>query len=127
MLSVLQAWRQVSEFKAEDDWVFASPVKIGRQPWCDDQVRREFRKAAAAAGIELDPAKIFGTHSMRHSFRSWLDAEHYSLSVQQKMMRHGDIRTTAAYGDVVTNEMEEAQTKITDLALNCTQKCTQPS
>jgi len=36
-----------------------------------------------------------------------------SVAVQQKLMRHEDIRTTMnMYGDVVTNEMAEAQSKI---------------
>jgi integrase len=122
MLSILQAWRQLTQFQAESDWVFASPARLGRLPWSDDQVRREFLKAAKAAGIKLDPEKIFGTHSMRNSFRSWLDATGASLAVQQKLMRHGDIGTTMnVYGDVVTNEMAEAQGKIAALALNSTQ------
>jgi len=37
--------------------------------------------------------------------------------VQQKMMRHTDIRTTMnIYGDVVTDEMTNAGTKIARLA-----------
>lgn len=42
------------------------------------------------------------THAMRHSYRSWMDAVGTSLAVQQKLMRHSDIRTTMnIYGDVV--------------------------
>jgi integrase len=41
------------------------------------------------------------------------------LAVQQKLMRHADIRTTMnVYGDVVTNEMQEAHSKVVDLALD---------
>ena len=47
-----------------------------------------------------------GTHAFRHTYRSWLDAVGTAISVQQKMMRHADIRTTMnIYGDVVTDEM----------------------
>lgn len=122
LLAVLQAWRGLSEFKAEPDWIFASPAQLGRMPWGDDQVRRVFRKAAEDAEINLDPTMIFGTHSMRNSFRSWLDAAGASLAVQQKLMRHADIRTTMnVYGDVITDEMTQAQSKITGFALNSTQ------
>ncbi len=39
--------------------------------------------------------------------------------VQQKLMRHSDIRTTMnIYGDVVTDEMERAHSKVVALALN---------
>ena len=59
------------------------------------------------------------THSLRHSYRSWLDAVGTAIAVQQKLMRHSDIRTTMnIYGDVVTDEMERAQSKVGALALN---------
>src|SRR5215470_18072449 len=35
-----------------------------------------------------------GTHSLRHTYRSWLDAVVTPIAVQQRMMRHSDIRTT---------------------------------
>jgi hypothetical protein len=39
--------------------------------------------------------------------------------VQQKLMRHTDIRTTMnTYGDVVTNEMAIASSKVAGLAIN---------
>jgi integrase len=40
-----------------------------------------------------------------------------SVAVQQKMMRHADIRTTMnIYGDVVTDEMATAGIKVAQLA-----------
>ena len=60
-----------------------------------------------------------GTHSMRHSYRSGLDAVGTPVAVQQKLMRHADICTTMnVYGDVVTDEMAQASAKVTRLALN---------
>jgi integrase len=35
-----------------------------------------------------------GTHTLRHTFRSWLDAAGTRIAVQTKLMRHADIRTT---------------------------------
>jgi integrase len=73
----------------------------------------EFQRAAKAAAI----ARL-GTHSLRHSYRSWLDAVGAAIAVQQKLMRHSDIRTTLnIYGDVVKNAMAEAHAKIVRLAL----------
>jgi integrase len=114
MLDVLKLWKQSSLFFDSEDWVFASPVQLGRLPWSYDQVWRMYQKAADKAGIER-----IGTHSLRHTYRSWLDAVGTPLAVQQKLMRHSDIRTTMnIYGDVVTNEMAEASGKVTRLALN---------
>lgn len=117
MLEIFKDWKKTTQFSRNEDWIFASPAKLGRQPWCYDQVLREFMKAAEAAGI----GKI-GTHSMRHSYRSWLDAVGTTIAVQKKLMRHADIRTTMnVYGDVVTDEMQQASGKVSRLALNSTQ------
>ena len=78
MLAVLKAWRQATQFSSDEHWVFASPTRLGRQPWSYDQVWRSFLSAAAAVGI----GKL-GTHSMRHTYRSWLDAAGTTLAVQQ--------------------------------------------
>ena len=73
-----------------------------------------FQKAGVKAGIGG-----LGTHSLRHIYRSWLDAVGTPIVVQQKLMRHADIRTTMnTYGDVVTDEMTVASGKVTRLALN---------
>ena len=46
----------------------------------------------------------------------------------EKLMRHADIRTTMnTYGDVVTNEMAEAQGQVASLAVNSTQTSRAPS
>jgi integrase len=56
---------------------------------------------------------------MRHTYRSWLDAEGTAIAVQQKLMRHADIRTTMnVYSDVVTDEMFKAHSRVVGLALN---------
>ena len=94
--------------------VFASPVKLGRQPVSYPHVWQQFQKAAQRAGIPQ-----FGTHSLRHTYRSWLDAVGTPIAVQQKLMRHSDIRTTMnIYGDVVTDEMAHSHSRVVGLALS---------
>jgi len=114
LLDVLKAWKQVTPFSAQDDWIFASPARLGRLPWSYPRTWQVFKKAAERTGIGR-----LGTHAMRHSYRSWLDAVGTPIAVQQKLMRHADIRTTLnVYGDVVTDEMAVAGEKVTRLALN---------
>jgi integrase len=118
LMDVLKAWKQTSRFSATSDWMFASPSQLGRLPWSYDQVWRVYKKAASAAGIGA-----LGTHSLRHTYRSLLDSVGTPLTVQQKLMRHTDIRTTMNVdGDVITNQESEALAKIARLALaNSTQ------
>lgn len=110
LLSHLQLWRQLTQFPAEQDWLFASPIKIGRLPYSYTGVRRELQRAAEAAGIGR-----LGTHSFRHTYRSWLDQVGIQLAVQQKAMRHSDIRTTMIYGDVVDGRISQALEKVSGL------------
>jgi integrase len=114
MLEVLKLWMQTTQVSGKGYWMFASTALIGSNPWSFDTVLRAFQKAAKSAGI----GKL-GTHSMRHSYRSWLDAVGTPVAVQQKLMRHADIRTTMnTYGDVVTDEMAVAASRVAGLALN---------
>ncbi len=112
LLARLKAWKQLAEFAGAGDWIFASPVKLGRLPYSYTGVWRELERAVQVAGIGH-----IGTHAFRHTYRSWLDAVGTQIAVQQKMMRHADIRTTMnVYGDVVTDEMTTAGSKVAQLA-----------
>jgi integrase len=113
LLTVLCAWKQRTEFGNAEDWMFPSPVKIGRLPYSYTGYWRALQSATKAAGLGR-----LGTHSFRHTYRSWLDAVGTAITVQQKLMRHSDIQTTLnIYGDVVTDEMQQAGSKIAGLAL----------
>ena len=113
LLDRLKVWKQTTEFSADSDWIFASPVKIGRLPYSYTGVWRELDRASKAAGLGH-----LGTHTFRHSYRMWIDAIGTPIGVQQKLMRHSDIRTTMnIYGDAATEDMREAHGKIVRLAL----------
>jgi integrase len=114
MIEALKTWKQTTQFSVQEDWIFASPSQLDRLPWSADSVNDAYKKAASAGGI----AHV-STHSMRHTYRSWLDAVGTPIAVQQKLMRHADIRTRMnVYGDVVTDEMARAASKVAALAVN---------
>jgi integrase len=123
MLEVLKAWKQTTQFPADTDWIFASPTQLGRLPWSADSLNDAYAKAAKDSGVGH-----VTTHAMRHTYRSWLDAVKTPIAVQQKLMRQADIRTTMnVYGDVVTDEMSKAHSKVVSLALNGAQTERRPS
>jgi integrase len=113
MLEVLKAWRQQTQFCGPNDWIFASPQQIGRLPFSYAGVWRALRRAAAKAGVGH-----LSSHAFRHTHRSWLDAVGTPVGVQQRLMRHTDIRTTMnVYGTAATADMQQAHAKIVKLAL----------
>jgi hypothetical protein len=92
---------------------FASPSKIGRLPLSYTTYRDEVQQASVAAGF----GKV-GTHSFRHSFRSWLDATGAEITVQRESMRHSDIRMTLnTYGRVVSEAQKLAGSRVVDLVM----------
>ena len=117
LLAALKGWKQQTQLSGNDDWIFASAAQHGRLPWSYDQVWRVYQRAAKAAGIGG-----LGTHCLRHTYRTWLDSVGTPVGVQQRLMRHADIRTTMnIYGDAVTADMAQAHSKIVGLALNGTE------
>jgi integrase len=113
LLEVLKQWKQATQFSAAEDWVFASPVKLGRQPLSYTYIWETLTAAAEKAGIPH-----FSSHTFRHTYRTWLGSVGTPVGVQQKLMRHADIRTTMnIYGDAVTEDMREAHQKVVAMAL----------
>jgi integrase len=62
LLDVLKAWNQASDFCEDGDWMFASPLKIGRLPYSYTGIWRELKRAAAASNVG-----DLGTHAFRHT------------------------------------------------------------
>jgi len=113
LLAILKAWKQTSQFSAD-----------GELAVC---ISRSARATAVVVPVHFAGVPESGkgrgnrwrtTYTLRHSYRSWLDAVGTPIAVQQKLMRHSDIRTTMnLYGDVVTDEMAQAHSKVVGLAL----------
>ncbi len=89
MIEDSELWKQTTQFSAPEDWIFASPVQLGRLPWSYDQVWRVYQKAAQGWY-----RRTWHSLSTAHVSPSWLDAVGTPVAVQQKLMRHADVRTT---------------------------------
>jgi hypothetical protein len=57
---------KLAEFSGAEDWIFASPVKLGRLPYSYTGVWRELERASQAA-----ETGHLGTHSGKRTARGW--------------------------------------------------------
>jgi integrase len=110
MAQSLLAWRRVSPFNQETDWVFASPEMEGKQPyWPENLLRRHIRPAAKRCGIN----KAIGWHTFRHSYATHLKANGEDVKVVQESLRHANSRITLdTYTQALTPAKREAQSRV---------------
>ncbi len=109
--TLLLRWKGKCPVTAEG-WMFPNP-STGRPYHASSIQKRHIRKA----GRELGFGDI-GWHTFRHTYRAWLGAHGVPLGVQQKLMRHADIRTTMnVYGDAMMDSKREANSKVVRMAL----------
>jgi integrase len=112
LLEILKAWKQTTPFADAEDWIFASTVKLGRMPLGYTSVWNVLTQTCTRLGI----AHV-SSHCFRHTYRSWLDALGSPIGLQQRMMRHSSITTTANYGDTVASDLRQAHEKVVQRAL----------
>ena len=112
ILNLLKLHKQSSIFTAPGDWVFASPVKHGKLPRSYTSFWEKLGRACQDTGI-----RHVSPHSFRHSYRAWLDELGTPITVQQRAMRHGDIRVTMNYGETVGDGLREASAKVAARAI----------
>lgn len=122
--------QQIEEFeqarkKHTDDWL-QSFRTAKRCAWCgwEDKLNRSdlcapcnriSRRLAKALKEDLSDQRVVAR--IRRAEAERQNAMN-TVAVQQKLMRHADVRTTMnVYGDVVTDEMSQAASKIAGLAL----------
>lgn len=61
---VLKQWKTATEFFSAEDWIFASPAKLGRLPLSYTHVWYALRHAANRAGVGY-----VSSHPFRHTHR----------------------------------------------------------
>ena len=102
--------------QTEGDWVFPSHITdrcFHAGPIQQDYIRPAGRKL----GLEG-----VGWHTFRLTYRAWLDATGAPVGVQQKLMRHADVRTTMnVYGDSMMESKRQANRQVVRIALDSTE------
>jgi integrase len=116
MLAVLKAWKQTTQFAAELDWIFASPVQQSNSVAYRSPIPgygRCSRRPVPEPGSEH-----WGhTRSVTAIDLGWTPWElPLPCSKSSCGMRTSELRSNI-YGDVVTNEMAQAHSKVVRLAI----------
>ncbi|MEI9979096.1 MAG: site-specific integrase [Edaphobacter sp.] len=94
------------------EWLFANPY-TGMPYMSPSLQQRWVRPAGEAIGI-----KGLGFHSLRHSYRSWLDSAGVAPGVTKDLMRHSAISTTFnVYGRALAPEKREGNRKVVEMLL----------
>jgi integrase len=117
---VLQRWRKQTDFCADEDWVFASPFVGGEMPYWPNSVNRRYLRAAGEklGFVGSGPGQRIGWHTLRHTYRAWLDDVGTPIGVMKDLMRHSDIRTTMnVYGGALDDTMRAYNGKVVRMAL----------
>ncbi|HEY4931501.1 MAG TPA: site-specific integrase [Terriglobales bacterium] len=112
-LQDLAAWRAVSPYNGDDDWVFASDRNHGLKPyWPHMILRRHIRRTAKKLGI----VKKIGWHTFRRTYASLLKANGEDVKVVQELCRHANPSTTLTlYAQAFTKDARRAQGKVVEM------------
>lgn len=115
LVEALVAWRAESPYPQDDDWMFASPVKFGKEPlWLDHMMRAHITPAAKSLGIETH----IGWHTFRRSYSSILISSGAGPKVVQELLRHANIKITLdLYAQANQSEKRAAQEHLKGLFL----------
>jgi integrase len=102
----------------QSGWVFPNPKTL--RPYHQEMIqKRHIRPALESLGLE----GRMGWHTLRHSFRNWLDQTGAPVGAQKDLMRHADIRTTLnIYGGTITPEKRRHSDKLVELIRRSTQE-----
>ncbi len=109
LAGLLEKWQLVPDVGSE--WLFANPAT--GMPYYSPSLQQQWiRPAGEAIGV-----KGLGFHSLRHSYRSWLDSVGTTPGVTKDLMRHSTIGQTFKYGRAMSEEKRIANTKVVEALL----------
>ncbi len=115
LLNDLLAWRKETPYATDEDYVFASSVKKGRQPLWLAVMMRDYIQPVATRVV---PGKRVSWHTMRRTYASLLQAHNDDPKVVQELLRHASFGVTMdIYAQAVTEKKRKAQTKVVEMVV----------
>jgi site-specific recombinase XerD len=91
----MESWKRETTYGRDEDYVFASARKRGKQPMEASVMSQDYlRPAAIKAGVSLTDGQRFGWHNLRHSLASFLVQTNVDPKTVQSLLRHANVTTT---------------------------------
>lgn len=107
----LQDWK-TEGLQTPEGWLFAN-IDTGRPFHASPLQQDHIRPAGTTLGI-----MGLGWHTFRHSYRTMIDDLGTPVGVQQKLMRHADVRTTMnVYGSAFEETKRRVNARVAELVL----------
>jgi integrase len=113
LIEDLLAWRGETLYANNTDYLFASPVKRGKQPyWMSRIMQHVIKPAARRVGI----TKNIGWHTLRRTYASLLQDHNEDPKVVQELLRHASIKVTMdVYTQALTHKKRRAQSNVVEM------------
>jgi integrase len=115
LVRLLKAWRGTTPYKAEGDWIFASPDKDGKMPYNSQTL---FRRHILPVLRSLGVTEPVGWHTLRRSVASIMIANGENIKVVQRQLRHSTVQITLdAYAQAMMPDQRKAHARIVKMIL----------
>lgn len=115
VMGLLKNWRETTAYAGDEDFIFASDRRKGKQPRVPNMLVEDHLRRAAKQVIEIPADHRFGFHNLRHALTSFLVEIGTDAKTIQDMLRWADpsilLRT---YAHSRMEKRMEAQAKMID-------------
>jgi len=117
---VLRLWREHTPYRADEDWIFASPHYHGKTPYTYQILFRRhiLPVIEQVSGIKSSKEAPIGWHTLRRSLATLLISNGENVKVTQSQLRHTTPKITLElYAQAVSADQQKAHKKVVRMVL----------